>query len=179
MASRGEQIFAWVGVLVVVISTAALSGAVIIQQIIANRSSANTADTASSLACADNLTEPTIDTPAKYTVSSPVTKLQATDITNGSGNAAKSGDCLIVKYYGALATNGTMFDENYNSTKGFAFTLGQGQVIKGWDEGLVGMKSGGIRRLVIPADLAYGSQSNGTIPANSSLVFYVKLLRIQ
>lgn len=179
MATRGEQVFAWVGVLVVVLSTAALSAAVVIQQIITNRSNANAADAASSLACTDNFTEPTLDTPAKYTTSSTVTSLQVTDITNGSGNAAKAGDCLVVKYYGMLATNGTMFDENYSSTKGFPFKLGQGQVIKGWDEGLVGMKAGGVRRLVIPANLAYGSQSNGTIPANSALVFYVKLLRIQ
>jgi peptidylprolyl isomerase len=84
-----------------------------------------------------------------------------------------------MKYYGTLATNGTKFDENFTDTTAFAFTLGQGQVIEGWDKGLVGMKAGGMRRLVIPAAEAYGSQAQGSIPANSDLVFVVKLLRIQ
>ncbi len=179
MASKGERVFAWVGVLVVVLSTAALSTAVIVQQIIADRNSANTADTQSNLSCTDNLTEQKFDAPAKFTVKEPVTTLQTADLVAGSGTAAKSGDCLIVKYYGTLATDGTKFDENFTSTQAYAFTLGQGSVIKGWDEGLVGMKAGGTRRLVIPASLAYGTQASGPIPANSALVFVVKLLRIQ
>ena len=94
--------------------------------------------------------------------------------------AAKVGDCLVVKYYGTLASNGTKFDEDFTDTTALAFTLGQGQVIPGWDQGLVGMKVGGTRRLAIPAAQAYGSQSpTAAIPANSDLVFVVKLLRIQ
>jgi FKBP-type peptidyl-prolyl cis-trans isomerase len=85
-----------------------------------------------------------------------------------------------MKYYGTLATTGVKFDENYTEATAFAFTLGGGQVIEGWDKGLVGMKVGGTRRLVIPAAQAYGSQSpSAAIPANSDLVFEVKLLRIQ
>jgi FKBP-type peptidyl-prolyl cis-trans isomerase len=85
-----------------------------------------------------------------------------------------------VKYYGTLASNGTKFDENFTDATAFAFKLGQGQVIEGWDKGMVGLKAGGTRRLVIPAAQAYGSQSpSAAIPANSDLVFVVKLLRIQ
>jgi FKBP-type peptidyl-prolyl cis-trans isomerase len=84
-----------------------------------------------------------------------------------------------MKYYGTLAADGTLFDENYTKPSGFAFTLGSGQVIKGWDQGLVGMKVGGERRLVIPAALGYGEAgSPPKIPANADLVFVVKLLRI-
>lgn len=180
MATKGERLFAWVGVGVVVLSTAALSAAVIIEQIITNQSATSaTADTSSSLACADNLTEPKLNVPAKFTVSAPVTNLQVIDLAKGSGPAAKTGDCLVVKYYGTLASKGLIFDENFTSAHGFAFRLGQGDVIKGWDDGLVGIQTGGTRRLVIPAALAYGNQSSGSIPANSDLVFVVKLLRIE
>ena len=180
MATKGERVFAWVGVGVAVLSTVALSAAVIIQQIITDRQNAkNDAAAQSSLACVDNNTEQPLTVPAKYTVSTPVTALQVADLTTGTGAAAKAGDCLIVKYYGTLATDGTVFDENYDKTTAFPFKLGQGNVIQGWDQGLVGMKQGGERRLTIPSKLAYGSQSSGVIPANADLVFYVKLLRIQ
>lgn len=181
MATKGERVFAWVGIAVVVLSTAALSAAVIVEQIITSKSASDaaSANASSSLSCVDNLTEPVLDLPVKFIVNTPVTSLQTTDLTKGSGTAAKAGDCLVVKYYGSLATNGTVFDQNFTSTKGFAFQLGEGQVIKGWDQGLVGMQPGGVRRLIIPAELAYGSQSTGSIPANAVLVFEVKLLRIQ
>ncbi len=180
MAARGERIFAWVGVGVAVLSTVALSAAVVIQQIITDRqNAANDAQAASSLACVDNNTEQTLPFPEKYVASAPVTTLQTTDLTTGSGRSAKAGDCLVVKYYGALASDGSVFDQNFNKTTGFAFKVGQGNVIQGWDKGLIGMKQGGERRLVIPADQAYGSQSTDAIPANSALVFFVKLLRIQ
>ncbi|TAH33997.1 FKBP-type peptidyl-prolyl cis-trans isomerase, partial [Candidatus Saccharibacteria bacterium] len=87
--------------------------------------------------------------------------------------------CLVMKYQGNLASDGTVFDENYTKDQSLQFTLGAGKVIKGWDEGLVGMKVGGTRRLVIPASLGYGSQSNASIPANSDLVFTVKLEQIK
>ena len=176
MSTKGERAFAWVGVGIVVLSTVALSAAVIIQQIITDR---NTAKTAPTLACVDNNTEQTLPIPAAYTVTAPVTDLQVTDLSTGSGKAVKAGDCVIAKYYGTLATNGQVFDENFSSTKAFAFTIGQGAVIKGWDQGLLGMKAGGERRLVIPPSLGYGDQSSGVIPANATLVFVVKLLRIQ
>lgn len=178
MATRGERAFAWVGIAVALLSVCALSGAVIAQELM-SKNTDNASGQQTTLACSDNNTEQKYPAPEAYTVSSPVKALQVTDITKGSGPAAKAGDCLIAKYYGTLASSGLMFDENYTTTTAFAFTLGQGQVIQGWDQGLVGMQAGGERRLVIPASLGYGAQSSGQIPANSDLVFYVRLLRIQ
>lgn len=109
-----------------------------------------------------------------------VTQLQITDETVGSGAVAAAGDIVTVNYVGSL-TNGTVFDASANhGTSGFTFTLGVGQVIQGWDQGIVGMKEGGKRKLVIPASLAYGDQAIGNvIPANSTLVFEVELLKVQ
>ncbi len=107
-------------------------------------------------------------------------QLQAIDETVGTGAVAEPGDTVTVNYVGSL-TNGTVFDASANhGTTGFTFQLGAGQVIKGWDEGIVGMKVGGKRKLVIPAALAYGAQSPApSIPANSTLVFEVELLKVQ
>jgi len=167
----------------VVVSAGALSVAVVIQQIASNNQSAADASstaTQSALSCTDSsTTEPTFPVPAKYAPGNNIVNLQSTNLTTGTGAVAKSGDCLIVKYYGTLASDGTKFDENYTQPTAFAFELGQGQVIQGWDQGLVGMKVGGERRLTIPAAMAYGNTSNGDIPADSALVFYVKLLRVQ
>jgi FKBP-type peptidyl-prolyl cis-trans isomerase len=84
-----------------------------------------------------------------------------------------------MKYYGTLASSGTVFDQNFDKPLALQFTLGKGDVIKGWDEGLVGIKTGGTRRIVIPADKGYGAQAAGSIPANSDLVFVVKLESIK
>lgn len=104
-------------------------------------------------------------------------KLQVKDITVGTGEEAKAGDSLTVNYKGTL-TNGTVFDQSYGKQP-FTFTLGQGQVIPGWDQGLVGMKVGGKRHLVIPPNLGYGNQAAGSIPPNSTLIFDVELLKVQ
>lgn len=110
----------------------------------------------------------------------PVKELMMKDDVVGTGAVAAAGDSVTVNYVGAL-TNGTVFDASANhGTTGFTFNLGAGQVIKGWDEGIVGMKEGGKRTLIIPASLAYGSQEvGGVIPANSDLVFQVELLKVQ
>jgi peptidylprolyl isomerase len=84
-----------------------------------------------------------------------------------------------MKYYGTLASSGKVFDENYDKSTALQLQLGKGQVIPGWDQGLVGMKAGGVRRLVIPAELAYGATGQGDIPANATLVFLVKLVAIK
>ena len=109
-----------------------------------------------------------------------VTELQMIDEIVGTGAVAAPGDSVTVNYVGAL-TNGTVFDASANhGTEGFTFTLGAGQVIKGWDQGIAGMKEGGKRTLVIPAALAYGNQAvGGVIPADSVLVFQVELLKVQ
>jgi peptidylprolyl isomerase len=179
MARMRERVFAGFGAFLFLGSACALTIFAIMDP-----SSSNTSDTTntqtSQQTCTDTGSEVTLPVPAAYAATEPVTSLESTDLTVGTGATAKSGDCLIVKYYGTLAKTGVKFDEDFTEATGFAFTLGKGQVIPGWDQGLVGMKVGGERRLVIPAADAYGSQSpSSAIPANSDLVFVVKLLRIQ
>jgi len=147
--------------------------------ILLNPEPKDTATNTSQQTCQPDGPQEKLDVPEAYIPEGPVTELQATDLTEGSGPAAKNGDCLVMKYYGTLASDGTKFDEDFTNSTGFAFTLGKGEVVQGWDQGLVGMKAGGMRRLVIPAALGYGDQANGRIPANSDLVFVVKLEKIQ
>ena len=107
--------------------------------------------------------------------------LQITDLVVGTGTQAMAGDTVSVDYVGTL-TNGKQFDSTAaHGGQPFSFVLGAGQVIRGWDEGVVGMRVGGERKLVIPPSLGYGSQSvgNGLIPANSTLIFTVNLLAVQ
>jgi len=99
------------------------------------------------------------------------------DLVVGVGASAASGDTLTVHYVGTLS-NGTKFDSSYDRGQPFTFRLGAGAVIPGWDQGLVGMRVGGRRRLTIPPHLGYGSRANGPIPANSTLVFEVELVSI-
>jgi len=106
--------------------------------------------------------------------------LKVEDLIEGKGPGAKAGDKISVRYVGVLYNNNKEFDSSWKRGKApFQLTLGQGQVIPGWDQGLVGMKVGGRRRLTIPPDLAYGAQGQPpTIPANSTLVFDVDLTKI-
>lgn len=94
----------------------------------------------------------------------------------GTGAAAQAGDMVSVNYTGKLS-DGTVFDTSVGKAP-FQFTLGAGQVIPGWDQGLVGMQVGGKRLLIIPPELGYGSVDYGPIPANSTLTFEVELLKI-
>ena len=104
------------------------------------------------------------------------TKLVSEDIVKGTGRAAKAGDNIVVHYVGVLYKDGEQFDASWDSGSPFNFTLGQGMVIPGWDQGLEGMKVGGRRILVIPSDLAYGDQGQGSIPPGATLVFVVDML---
>ncbi|MEJ2598726.1 MAG: FKBP-type peptidyl-prolyl cis-trans isomerase [Anaerolineales bacterium] len=105
--------------------------------------------------------------------------LQIIDEVVGTGQAAKSGDTVSVNYTGWLA-DGTKFDSSYDRNQPFDFVLGAGKVIKGWDEGVAGMKVGGKRKLVIPPDLAYGASGfPPTIPPNATLTFEVELVAIK
>jgi FKBP-type peptidyl-prolyl cis-trans isomerase len=104
--------------------------------------------------------------------------LQYKDVTVGSGTVAKDGNTVSVQYTGWL-TNGTKFDSSLDHGQAFEFVLGQGNVIKGWDEGVAGMKVGGTRILVIPPDLGYGATGQGSIPANATLIFEVQLVAIK
>lgn len=112
-----------------------------------------------------------------FTPVASVTSLQVTDITPGTGAEVKEGDTVTVNYTGALASNGTIFESSLDS--GQTATFGLDQVIKGWTQGIPGMKEGGTRRLLIPAALAYGSSGAGSsIPPNADLVFDVTLVKI-
>lgn len=106
--------------------------------------------------------------------------LKYIDVKVGNGTAAKSGDTISVQYTGWLESNGTKFDSSYShGGQPYQFPLGKGQVIPGWDEGVVGMKVGGERRLIIPPSLAYGASGQPpTIPANATLIFDVTLVSI-
>jgi FKBP-type peptidyl-prolyl cis-trans isomerase FkpA len=125
-----------------------------------------------SIACNDPVTSP-----------SGFAAYSQTDLLVGTGTAAETGSLLSVRY------TGWIFDRNASDSKGlqfdasaedpFTFTLGAGQVILGWDQGLVGMRVGGRRRLVIPPSLAYGASRNRSIPPNATLVFDVELVEVQ
>ncbi len=107
-----------------------------------------------------------------------VKELKLEDKIIGSGAEAVSGKPIVMNYIGRL-TNGTQFDASCGKDT-FTFNLGQGQVILGWDKGIVGMKVGGIRRLIIPASLGYGAAgAGGVIPPNAALVFDVELLEVK
>jgi FKBP-type peptidyl-prolyl cis-trans isomerase len=115
----------------------------------------------------------------KVTVGDKVYVLKYEDQKEGSGPEAKKGDMIDVHYTGWLK-DGKKFDSSKDRGKPFSFRLGAGQVIKGWDEGVAGMKAGGKRRLIIPPELAYGTRgAGGTIPANAELTFEVELLKIK
>jgi peptidylprolyl isomerase len=107
----------------------------------------------------------------------PAPQVEIEDNVVGTGDEAKSGMMLKVNYTGTL-TNGTMFDSSTGRVP-FEFELGAGQVIPGWDQGLLGMKVGGKRTLTIPPELAYGSRDSGPIPPNSTLIFEIELLDVQ
>jgi FKBP-type peptidyl-prolyl cis-trans isomerase len=129
----------------------------------------------SAAACggSDSSSSPSAPTPPSAPFSQP-------DIILGTGTTATQGRTIMVSYTGWLYdptrpdSKGTQFDANAS----FSFQLGVGRVIPGWDQGVVGMKVGGLRRLTIPPNLAYGSQANGQIPGNSTLVFDIMLLNV-
>lgn len=126
--------------------------------------------------------EPKLPVAGGQTQEGPLTSeasLQITDVTLGKGKEAKTGDKVFVHYTGTLLDE-TKFDSSYDRGKPFEFILGQNQVIQGWEKGVLGMKVGGKRNLVIPSSLAYGEQGiPGAIPPNATLVFEVELLEVK
>jgi peptidylprolyl isomerase len=153
----------------------------------------NTSDSA--LATATSSTPTTSTTPATATVKTPTTgplskeptvtppsgpppsKLVTKELIVGTGPEAKAGDSVTVNYVGVLYKGGKIFDASWKRNETFPFVLGKSQVIPGWEQGIVGMKVGGRRELIIPAELAYGAKgSPPTIPPNSALIFVVDLL---
>lgn len=110
----------------------------------------------------------------------PPGKLVIHDLIPGKGPAVKAGQTVSVQYVGVLFKTGKQFDASWDhGATPFSFTVGQGSVIPGWDQGLVGMHVGGRRQLVIPASLAYRAQAQAGIPPNSALIFDVDLLSAQ
>jgi peptidylprolyl isomerase len=119
-------------------------------------------------------TEPSVTVPP----GAPPTQLEVSDLIVGTGPAAEAGDSVTVQYVLATYSSDKVIQASWTSQP-FTFTLGEGQVIKGWDEGVVGMKVGGRRELIIPPSLGYGASSPGAgIASNDTLVFMVDLLKI-
>ncbi|MGH8639592.1 MAG: FKBP-type peptidyl-prolyl cis-trans isomerase [Burkholderiales bacterium] len=122
--------------------------------------------------CSESLTSPSGNAP-----------FSQTDVRAGTGATAINGSVVTVHYTGWLYSEsrpdqkGMQFDSSVGGTA-FSFTLGVGAVIGGWDQGVAGMRVGGLRRLVIPPSLAYGASRNGPIPPNASLVFDIELLQV-
>jgi peptidylprolyl isomerase len=118
-------------------------------------------------------TEPVVTPPTGPAPKTLVVK----DLIVGTGPEAKAGQTVTVNYVGVLLKGGKEFDASWKRKEPFTFTLGNGSVIKGWDQGVVGMKVGGRRMLVIPSNLAYGPKGSGSsIPPNAALVFVIDLL---
>jgi peptidylprolyl isomerase len=106
------------------------------------------------------------------------TTLESKDLVTGTGKEAKKGSTVYVNYVGALWKNGQEFDSSWKRKEPFLFVIGTGEVIKGWDKGVVGMKVGGRRELRIPSEEAYGKLGNAPkIPKNEALIFVVDLLK--
>jgi peptidylprolyl isomerase len=105
--------------------------------------------------------------------------LKYVDLKVGDGKVAKAGDTVSVHYTGTL-TDGKKFDSSLDRGQPFSFNLGAGRVIKGWDEGVAGMKEGSKRKLIIPPDLGYGDSGAGNvIPPNATLIFEVELIKVK
>jgi len=113
-------------------------------------------------------------------VNTAVTQLTVVDLALGTGATATVGNRITVSYSGFLydANAAENKGRSFDSSSAFTFTLGAGQVIKGWDQGVIGMRVGGSRRLIIPPSLGYGNQAVGSIPPNSTLVFEVRLISV-
>jgi peptidylprolyl isomerase len=108
------------------------------------------------------------------------TELFVEDLIVGSGDEALPGQTVVVHYVGVGVTSGEEFDSSWNRNEPFSFPLGAGYVIKGWDEGVQGMRIGGRRRLVIPAHLGYGDRgAGGVIAPGETLIFVVDLLELR
>ena len=120
--------------------------------------------------------KPEIDAPE----GPPPTELEVTDLTVGDGAEAGAGDTVKVHYVGVAYSTGEEFDASYNRGAPLDFPLGAGRVIRGWDEGVAGMKVGGRRRLVIPPHLAYGDRgAGGVIAPGETLIFVVDLVDVR
>ena len=119
-------------------------------------------------------TKPTVEIPG----GDPPSELVIEDLEVGEGDEAKAGNDVLVHYVGVAWSDGKQFDSSWDRGDDFAFTLGRGQVIAGWDQGVAGMREGGRRMLVIPPDLAYGETGQGPIAPNETLIFVIDLEKV-
>jgi FKBP-type peptidyl-prolyl cis-trans isomerase len=117
-------------------------------------------------------------TPPEAPVIENVTELKTVDLTTGDGAEVKDGDCVDIFFHGTLASSGKAFQGGDNYAEGIPYRSATGGFVPGFAKGLVGMKVGGERQIIIPSDLGYGAQGQGEIPANADLVFTVKLVNI-
>jgi peptidylprolyl isomerase len=137
--------------------------------------SAESTESAESTPSAEK-TKPTIEVPN----GAPPKELEIEDLEEGSGPEAKAGDAVTVQYVGVNYKNGKEFDASWDRGEPFTFSLGAGEVIAGWDQGIEGMKVGGRRELTIPPNLGYGATgSPPAIPPNETLIFVVDLLAVE
>lgn len=176
MAKKQQRVFALVLALLFFVTTIGFTAIVIWQVVSSDDSSTPTQEEKTLSELSEGNSSAGKPLP-NYTPQADVTQLQIIDLKEGTGEPVKAGDTVTVHYTGALASDGTIFESSLDI--GQPITFGLDQVIPGWSQGLVGMKAGGERRLIIPANLAYGDQSpDSSIPPNSALVFDIQLLGI-
>jgi FKBP-type peptidyl-prolyl cis-trans isomerase len=168
-----QRVFALIAALLI-LATAVASGALVIWQI--NQDNKNAALTKSLQANQSSSKEGKLEGTklADFTPVAKVDKLQVIDLKEGTGEPIAAGGTITAHYTGAVASTGVIFQSSKDS--GQPFTSPLSNLIKGWQEGIPGMKPGGIRRILIPAAQAYGDQSQPGIPANSDLVFDIELV---
>lgn len=171
MARKRDRIFAFIAAMLFLSTSLGVSG-LVIYEIIQQQNAEKKAETAES--------KPTNSSKGKklanFTPVSEVTELKIEDTKEGTGEAVKEGNTVAAHYTGALAATGVIFESSHDSGQPFSAPLKQGSLIEGWVRGIPGMKAGGKRRLIIPANLAYGEQGSGEIPPNAPLVFDIELI---
>lgn len=167
------RIFILVIVVVFFVSSFALSAMVLWEQFFNKEDTNSNQTTAQQEKKEDGLQGTKLE---DFTPVDKVDSLQSIDIKVGDGAEVKAGDTVTAHYTGALAKTGVIFQSSHDMGQPIPFSLGS--VIQGWQDGVPGMKVGGKRRLVIPAEQAYGAQAQNGIPANSDLVFDIELVKI-
>ena len=183
MANKSGRFFAGFGAALFLVTSSALTVGVILTL---NQSNNSTSTTNSSTGASGTTSTPSstnIDPAGSYSVghklpgytplNKPLAQLELYDLVKGTGASVSAGSTVTADYVGALADSGIVFDDS--SAHGGAQTFSLNGVIKGWSLGIPGMKVGGVREIMIPAGLGYGSQSVSGIPANSDLVFWVRI----
>lgn len=172
MTKKRDRFFALFGAILFAVTASTLTIAVIWQSVTSHnntKSSSHSTQTEGKKLQGTKL--------AGFTPTADVPQLQIIDVNPGTGTEVKSGDTITADYTGAVAATGVIFQSSVDSGQPFTAQVGVGQLIKGWDQGIIGMKVGGVRRLVIPAELAYGATppAGSGIPANAPLVFDITL----